>query len=120
MSRALRRAVPLKAMCSRKWAIPFCSGRSCRPPAPTRLSHLPAVDAEGHPGLEGLVGFQLLEATNEQPKEERAWPLRVFLQKLGCTFAQGLLFGDPMSSDSFLELLLSQAEGTDSYRALFA
>jgi diguanylate cyclase (GGDEF)-like protein/PAS domain S-box-containing protein len=44
----------------------------------------------------------------------------VFLQKLGCTFAQGLLFGDPMSSDSYLELLLSQAEGTDSYRALFA
>jgi diguanylate cyclase (GGDEF)-like protein/PAS domain S-box-containing protein len=44
----------------------------------------------------------------------------LFLQKLGCTFAQGLLFGDPMSSDSYLELLLSQAEGTDSYRALFA
>jgi diguanylate cyclase (GGDEF)-like protein/PAS domain S-box-containing protein len=44
----------------------------------------------------------------------------VFLQKLGCTYAQGLLFGDPMSSDSYLELLLSHAEGTDSYRALFA
>lgn len=44
----------------------------------------------------------------------------VILQKLGCTFAQGLLFGDPMSSDSYLELLLSQAEGTDSHRALFA
>ena len=43
-----------------------------------------------------------------------------FLQKLGCTYAQGLLFGDPMSSDSYLELLLAQAEGTDSYRALFA
>jgi EAL domain-containing protein (putative c-di-GMP-specific phosphodiesterase class I) len=44
----------------------------------------------------------------------------VFLQKLGCTFAQGLLFGNPMSSDSYVELLLSQAEGTDSYRTLFA
>ena len=43
-----------------------------------------------------------------------------FLQKLGCTYAQGLLFGDPMSSDSYLELLLAQAEGTDSHRALFA
>jgi diguanylate cyclase (GGDEF)-like protein/PAS domain S-box-containing protein len=42
-----------------------------------------------------------------------------FLQKLGCTYAQGLLFGDPMSSDNYLELLLAQAEGTDSYRALF-
>ena len=43
-----------------------------------------------------------------------------FLQKLGCTYAQGLLFGDPMSSDSYLELLLAQADGTDSHRALFA
>ena len=30
------------------------------------------------------------------------------------------LFGDPMSSDNYLELLLAQAEGTDSHRALFA
>lgn len=43
-----------------------------------------------------------------------------FLQKLNCTYVQGLLFGDPMSSDNYLELLLAQAEGTDSHRALFA
>ena len=43
-----------------------------------------------------------------------------FLQKLGCTYAQGLLFGDPMSSDNYLELLLAQADGTDTHRALFA
>jgi len=43
-----------------------------------------------------------------------------FLQKLGCTYVQGLLFGDPMSSDNYLELLLAQVEGTDTYRALFA
>jgi len=43
-----------------------------------------------------------------------------FLQKLGCTYGQGLLFGSPMSSDNFLELLLAQAEGTDTHRALFA
>lgn len=43
-----------------------------------------------------------------------------FLKKLNCTYAQGLLFGDPMSSDNYLELLLAQAGGTDSYRALFA
>ena len=42
------------------------------------------------------------------------------LQKLGCTYAQGLLFGDPMSCDDYLELLLAQSEGTDEYRALFA
>ncbi len=42
-----------------------------------------------------------------------------FLQKLGCTFAQGLLFGDPMSADNYVELLLAQAEGTDTHRALF-
>ena len=44
----------------------------------------------------------------------------VFLQKLGCTYAQGLLFGDPMSSENYLELLLAQADGTDTYRTLFA
>jgi diguanylate cyclase (GGDEF)-like protein len=43
-----------------------------------------------------------------------------FLQKLGCTYVQGLLFGEPMSADNYLELLLAQAEGTDTHRALFA
>lgn len=43
-----------------------------------------------------------------------------FLQRLECTFVQGLLFGDPMSSDSYLELLIAQADGTDTHRALFA
>ncbi len=43
-----------------------------------------------------------------------------FLQRMNCTFVQGLLFGDPMSSDNYLELLLSQTEGTDEHRALFA
>jgi EAL domain-containing protein (putative c-di-GMP-specific phosphodiesterase class I) len=43
-----------------------------------------------------------------------------FLQSLDCTGGQGLLFGDPMSSDNYLELLLAQAEGTNSRRSLFA
>jgi diguanylate cyclase (GGDEF)-like protein/PAS domain S-box-containing protein len=43
-----------------------------------------------------------------------------FLQQMNCTYVQGLLFGDPMSSDNYLELLLSQTEGTDEHRALFA
>jgi len=43
-----------------------------------------------------------------------------FLQSLDCTYVQGLLFGEPMSADSYLELLLAQAEGTDEHRALFA
>jgi len=43
-----------------------------------------------------------------------------FLQAHDCTYAQGLLFGDPMSSDSYLELLLAQAAGTDEHRTLFA
>ena len=43
-----------------------------------------------------------------------------FLQTHDCTVAQGLLFGDPMSSNSYLELLMSQEEGTDEYRTLFA
>ncbi len=44
----------------------------------------------------------------------------IFLQKLGCTYVQGLLVGAPMSSDNYLELLLAHADGTDTYRALFA
>ena len=43
-----------------------------------------------------------------------------FLQNLGCAFVQGMLFGEPMSSEEYLKLVLSQAEGTDKYRALFA
>lgn len=43
-----------------------------------------------------------------------------FLQSLDCTYVQGLLFGDPMSSDNYLELLTQQADGTDQYRTLFA
>ena len=43
-----------------------------------------------------------------------------FLQSLDCSYVQGLLFGDPMSSDNYLELLLAQLEGTDKHRALFA
>ncbi len=43
-----------------------------------------------------------------------------FLQSLDCTYAQGLLFGDPMSSDNYLELLRAQAAGTDKHRILFA
>jgi diguanylate cyclase (GGDEF)-like protein/PAS domain S-box-containing protein len=43
-----------------------------------------------------------------------------FLQSIGCAYAQGLLFGDPMSSDNFLELMLAQVEGTDEHRTLFA
>ena len=43
-----------------------------------------------------------------------------FLQALDCNFVQGMLFGQPMSADNYLELLLAQAEGTDTHRALFA
>ena len=43
-----------------------------------------------------------------------------FLQNLGCAFVQGMLFGEPMSSEDYLELVVSQADGTDKYRALFA
>jgi len=43
-----------------------------------------------------------------------------FLQRLDCTYVQGLLFGEPMSTDNYLELLLAQLEGTDTHKALFA
>src|SRR5690242_5961460 len=37
MAWAERRLVPLKAMCSRKWAMPFSSGHSSREPALTQM-----------------------------------------------------------------------------------
>ncbi len=43
-----------------------------------------------------------------------------FLQTLDCTYVQGLLFGEPMSADDYLALLLAQQDGTDTHRALFA
>lgn len=43
-----------------------------------------------------------------------------YLQTLGCAYVQGLLFGEPMSSDDYLDLVLAQADGTDRYRVLFA
>lgn len=43
-----------------------------------------------------------------------------FLQQMDCNYVQGLLFGEPMSSDNYLELLVSQVAGTDEHRALFA
>ena len=43
-----------------------------------------------------------------------------FLQGLECTYVQGLLLGAPMSSEDYLKLLLAQADGTDTHRALFA
>ncbi len=42
-----------------------------------------------------------------------------FLQRLHCTYAQGLLFGDPMSADNYVELLLARPQGSDAHRALF-
>lgn len=42
------------------------------------------------------------------------------LQRLECNYVQGMLFGNPMSSDNYLELLQAQLEGTDTHRALFA
>jgi len=43
-----------------------------------------------------------------------------FLQTLDCTYVQGLLFGEPMSADDYLALLVAQQDGTDRHRALFA
>lgn len=42
------------------------------------------------------------------------------LQSLNCTYVQGMLFGNPMSSDNYLELLLAEKEGTDKCKILFA
>lgn len=43
-----------------------------------------------------------------------------FLRRMGCDYAQGLLFGSPMSGDDYLELLRRENEGATAYRGLFA
>jgi diguanylate cyclase (GGDEF)-like protein/PAS domain S-box-containing protein len=43
-----------------------------------------------------------------------------FLREQGCDYVQGHLFGDPMSADSLLQLLLHQADGSSQHRQLFA
>ena len=43
-----------------------------------------------------------------------------FLRSRGCHYAQGRLFGDAMSSDEFLSLLLAQQSGRGKVSELFA
>ena len=43
-----------------------------------------------------------------------------FLRAEQCDFAQGHLFGDPMTGEEFCEVLVSDNEGTGKYRTLFA
>jgi diguanylate cyclase (GGDEF)-like protein/PAS domain S-box-containing protein len=43
-----------------------------------------------------------------------------FLRSRGCHYAQGRLFGDAMSADEFLGLLITQAQGKSKMKELFA
>ncbi|HEX5047674.1 MAG TPA: EAL domain-containing protein [Gammaproteobacteria bacterium] len=43
-----------------------------------------------------------------------------FLRKHQCDYAQGHLFGDPVTADEFGTLLVAENEGSGKYRALFA
>src|SRR2546426_983360 len=59
MSAALRRSVPLKKRCSRKWETPFSWGSSSREPFSTQM---PTV-AEGIPGTSSEIKRSPLSST---------------------------------------------------------
>jgi diguanylate cyclase (GGDEF)-like protein len=42
------------------------------------------------------------------------------LQRIGCTLGQGHLFGEPVTGERYLDLLLAQQEGKPAHAALFA
>ncbi len=42
-----------------------------------------------------------------------------FLREHKCDYVQGHLFGDPMTAEGLLELLIDQEEGSNQYRTLF-
>jgi EAL domain-containing protein (putative c-di-GMP-specific phosphodiesterase class I) len=42
-----------------------------------------------------------------------------FLREHECDYVQGHLFGDPMTAEGLLELLIDQEEGSNQYQALF-
>jgi EAL domain-containing protein (putative c-di-GMP-specific phosphodiesterase class I) len=52
------------------------------------------------------LGLQVLAEGIETEEQRR------FLVDSGCEFGQGRLFGDPVSSDAFLDLVLQQETGT--------
>jgi len=41
-----------------------------------------------------------------------------FLQAAGCDYVQGLLFGEPMSAEDFMQLLVTQRQGAPAYKTL--
>jgi len=43
-----------------------------------------------------------------------------FLRREGCDYAQGHLFGDPVTADRFCSMLIDDAEGSGRHKALFA
>jgi len=43
-----------------------------------------------------------------------------FLREHNCQYAQGRLFGEPMSGDDFLALIISQEMGASNVSRLFA
>jgi EAL domain-containing protein (putative c-di-GMP-specific phosphodiesterase class I) len=43
-----------------------------------------------------------------------------FLRSRDCHYGQGRLFGEPMSAEDFLQLLLAQVRGEDGYKPMFA
>jgi len=43
-----------------------------------------------------------------------------FLRSRDCHYGQGRLFGEPMSAEDFLGLLLAQGRGESTYEPMFA
>jgi EAL domain-containing protein (putative c-di-GMP-specific phosphodiesterase class I) len=65
-------------------------------------------------GLGRSLGMDVVAEGIETPEQLG------LLRRLGCTYGQGHLFGEPVTGEAYLEMLKNQQAGAGTHTALFA